>query len=210
MTIDIWVPVRMRTPTADEVADGVTRAFEPDKPRGVRVEGHFGAPFDKTNSNGDLVCSKLLITVDEKDLPAIREHLQAKGTDYQRFDDGAEKDKRMVNMLRHCRGDFSKAEAFFDSIDTKDATRKRTIKDVLIQAAARGMEPTTAEATRKRLALPSSKQTDGIDSEIHAACVAHIARTSPLVRLSGAINDPVATAQATALLKGYLTKRETT
>ena len=77
-------------------------------------------------------------------------------------EDVHEKDKLTVEMLRHCNGDYDrKADSFFDGIEdiaTADTDRKRAIKDVLIQAVARGLNPAKAETIQQRHELPSSAE----------------------------------------------------
>ena len=62
-----------------------------------------------------------------------------------------------IQMVRHCRGDYNgKADTFFDSIPdiaTADATRKRIVEDVLVQAKARGLSDEKADAIDQRLKL---------------------------------------------------------
>jgi len=54
-----------------------------------------------------------------------------------------------------------KADAFFDAIPetaTADDARKRMVKDVLIRAVHRGLDPTAAEHIRQRLNLPAAME----------------------------------------------------
>jgi len=76
-----------------------------------------------------------------------------------------ERDRLLVRMVRECRADGYAGvitEGFFNALDTTEATenRKRDIKDVLLQAVARGLSADKAEAIRIRLGLPAAARAE--------------------------------------------------
>jgi len=134
---------------------------EPDLPREDLGGGEFrwlipfriaphGAPRDLLNPDSPAT-TYFNVLVRPEDLPKITSRIPE--------EDVPEKDKLTIGMLRHCNGDYDRrADSFFDGIKdigTANAARKRAIKDVLIQAVARGLNPARAENIRARHDLPS-------------------------------------------------------
>jgi len=137
---------------------------EPDLPRQDLGAGEFrwlipfriaphGAPRDLLTPDSPAT-THFNVMVRPEDVPKITSRVREK--------DVPEKDKLTVDMLRHCNGDYArKADSFFDAIEnigTADTDRKRAIKDVLIQAVARGLNPAKAETIQQRHDLPSSEE----------------------------------------------------
>ena len=70
-----------------------------------------------------------------------------------------EKSRLATEMILSLRGDYEKkADTFFNAIDLTgaNAARKRGVKDVLLQCAARGLSETKARAIRTARALPAT------------------------------------------------------
>ncbi len=129
----------------------------PDFPQGIGYWTDDGIPDDLVAGDETYATSCYACIVDDSNIPAIRTHLQSKGKDIVYFKDGDERDIQMVLMIRACRDGYdARADAFFDSIDMTAATieRKRTVKDVLLRAVARGVSAEKAEKIRQRLDLP--------------------------------------------------------
>lgn len=135
------------------------------------IDGTGGIPFTSDAcAPPDMIDNKFFaggvnIIVDEKDLPAINKHLaEQHQPEAVPFADGPERDTLLVSMIRTCRDDYDrKADAYFDSIPnmtTATAARKRMVKDILLQARARGLSAEKAEEIRLRHKLPVSKMVE--------------------------------------------------
>lgn len=185
--IEIWVPI--------------IKKVQPLSPTGYSY--HPNIPAGVAHSSDCLECDRaspvprpfvqtFYILVDETDVSKCTHRIDVK--------DVPERDKRFRDMLRHCRGDMTKAQAFFAALTLKNATaqRKRDAKDVLIQAVARGYDPAQADATTKALALPSTSKIGGIDAELHGAAVICITR-----------NTKRTTAEAEAFIREHVARGAT-
>jgi len=148
--VEIWVPL------IGNDRDG----YDPDMPPEYETDRMSFDVDDTTTQDmdtGAVLTSRYNLIVDESELPKIREHLHAKHEDYILYGDGPEKDCLLVDMTRALRDKAlgrdrdAAADALFNSIPNMiSATepRKRMVKEVLLQAVARGVSAGAAEAMR--------------------------------------------------------------
>ena len=154
---ELWLPM---------IGDGKgMNEFRPDMPEGIHWTSDEAAPSDLVKYDGTNLTTEINILVDEKDLPAINKHLaEQHKPEAVPFADGPEKDVRLVSMIRACRDDYDrKADAYFDSIPNMTGaheSRKRMVKDILLQARARGLSAEKAEEIRLRHKLPASEMVE--------------------------------------------------
>lgn len=127
-----------------------------EKVRTIQVEYDTdeGLPDDDVKGDGSKAVSLFNVLVDEADIPRIRAHLKAKGTDIIYFNDGPVKDVLMVRMIRACRDDYDgKAEAFFNEQIASSTLTQREKVDLLEQAGTRGLSASKRQAIAERLQL---------------------------------------------------------
>ena len=157
---ELWVP-------AIQIQLGGAPCFHPDIPDGLNsaastplvTHWEYGAdgagwPADKLNSG--MLSTHFCILVDEKEAEHCKKAIPESAV--------PEKEVLMVRMIQNCQGDYDrKADAYFDSIPnmtTATAARKRMVKDILLQARARGLSAEKAEEIRLRHKLPVSKMVE--------------------------------------------------
>ena len=144
--VEIWGPL-IGTGTHED-------PWRPDIPAELDWSSDEGAPTDFSTPDFGPFCQYFNVLVNEKDVAKCTKRFADK--------DVSERDKLIVAMIRGCRGDYgAKADAFFDGIPnvaSADDARKQVVKDVLVQAACRGLSAQKAEAIRIRLVLPLAEE----------------------------------------------------
>ena len=158
--IQMWVPLidTFDLPEADPRRDEETErpkwgSMYPDIPHGIPFRVLDGMAQDAVADSptrgkhvvDHVFCEVFVISADE--VPAA---VSESGV--------PEKTQILSRMFREVRRDYEhKADAFFDSIPdvaTASDERKGLVKDVLLQAVARGLSGEKAEKIRRRLNLP--------------------------------------------------------
>lgn len=102
--------------------------------------------------------------------------------------------ERTLLMVEMVRRKPRERAAWFDAMSMPGQAQRRTVKDVLLQATARGLEPLPAQAVLERLQLPSAKQAEGVDDEVVNAYVKYAQRTirRPAIAPRGGVaNAPI-------------------
>jgi len=124
----------------------------------INWRGHNALPRDFAGDPATPCVSRFSVLVEAEHVAHISSAVERDALD--------EKDGLMFDLLDYVDGDMAKAEPFFDSIPdiaTADATRKRTIKDVLLQATARGLSVDKAQSILEKHGLPQGTSFGGED-----------------------------------------------
>ena len=153
---EIWVP-SIRTVCEDDPTMPLTTYEQPPDTMTSVVGGALSMEdrIPGRETSGFPLHSYWLINVRDEDVKKFKTVIPE--------NEVPEEARLMVAMAKHCNGgrDYSKADAFFDEqcrVDD-DADRKRALKNVLLQAIPRGLDPAAADAVILRHDLPTERRT---------------------------------------------------
>jgi len=150
------LPEGVRTIGSHEIPVHLNRAL----PGGRTRDGRLVPPSeDARTCQGDPMVTHCRVHIDDRDADMMAGYTVPEK-------DVAEKDILAVRCDAEVVNHLENADAFFDSLNAANAAadRKLIIKDTLLQAVRRGLNPIKAEEIRARLGLSGAIALEGLDA----------------------------------------------